>query len=404
MTNTFFWLLSTVFFSSVMGLYSMLEMSCISYNRLRLEFAVRQGSHRAIWIKKLLDKPTLLFGTTLIGVNLSLVLSSESMRQLFESLGINPNLSPLIEAPYMIICGELVPMFSARLYPEHVARLGIPLLWLSSRMLAPITLLLDTTFQLLRRLFLPDNLLATPPHLQRDELRDLIEEKKRRYFEDMPTQLESVVGRIFTLRDHRVVQYMLPLSQMPSVKTSVLCRAAKEILRTADCEYALVRNRHDEIVGYTKAFDLLNASETTSVGSIMRTATFVGEYTTSIDLLFRFKKERTEVSLIVGSGGEVVGLIILDDLLSELTRGTRRQLHRAHIEKTVSADVSVDEFLQRYHIFMPILPAGTFGELVEKLLGRKPSFNDCVYFGPLEMVVKEVGIRGAKTIFIKTVE
>ena len=96
-----FWLLSTVFWTFVMSFYSMQEMACISFNRLRLEFSVRAGSRRATWIKSMLDNPTTLFGTTLIGVNVALVISSESARQLFCALGLNPSLSALVHAPYV---------------------------------------------------------------------------------------------------------------------------------------------------------------------------------------------------------------------------------------------------------------------------------------------------------------
>ena len=143
---TLFWFLSMVFWTFVMSFYSMQEMACISLNRLRLEYLVRSGSRRAAWIQTLLNTPTILFGTTLVSVNIALVLSSESMRQCFCAMGLNPNLAPLVNVPYVLIVGELIPMFAARLFPEHMARVGSPLLWVSSKVLAPIVLLFDFLF------------------------------------------------------------------------------------------------------------------------------------------------------------------------------------------------------------------------------------------------------------------
>lgn len=382
----------------------MQEMACISFNRLRLEFAVREGRRREKWIKSMIDNPTALFGTTLIGVNVALVISSESMRQLFCALDLNPNLSPLIQAPYVLIIGELIPMFAARLFPEHMARLGIPLLWISSKLLSPIAIVFDFFFTLLRRIFFSKSLLTSPPHLQRDELKDLINVQTRGYVEEGTGPLESVVNWMFTLREKAISQMMVSMTQIPSLSSSSLCGPSRDVVRKSGADFALIKNRQGKIIGYIRAFDLVAAPDSASVGSVSRTATFVGETTTTIDVLFRLKKERSSLAFVVGTDGDITGCVTLDDILEELTRGTHRKKALLHVERKISADLPVHEFIRRYHLILPSTKAKTFGTLVEEVLGHKPSANESVRFGPLEITVKEVGILGAKTILVKTIE
>lgn len=289
-----FWLLSTVFWTFVMSFYSMQEMACISFNRLRLEFSVRSGSRRAMWIKSMLDNPTSLFGTTLIGVNVALVISSESMRRLFCALDLSPNLSAFVHAPYVLIVGELIPMFAARLFPEHMARLGIPLLWLSSWVFAPIALFFDAIFHFIRVCFFSESLHAAHPHLQRDELRDLIEIQTRGYVEEGSGQLESVVSRMFTLRDKTISQMMLPTTLVPSLGSSALCGPSRDVLIQCEVDVAFIKNRLGRIIGFVRGFDLVAAPDSASVGSVCRSATFVGEMTTTLDVLFRLKKSERQ--------------------------------------------------------------------------------------------------------------
>ena len=399
-----FWLLSTVFWTLVMSFYSMQEMACISFNRLRLEFAVREGNLREKWIKSMLDNPTALFGTTLIGVNVALVFSSESMRRLFCALDLNPNLSPLVQVPYVLLIGELIPMFAARLFPEQMARLGIPLLWLSSKILSPIVLIFDCVFSFLRKIFFPQSLLVSPPHLQRDELKDLITVQSRGYVEEGAAPLESVVSWMFTLREKPISMMMVSLAQIPSLSSSALCGPSCDVVRKKGADFAVIKNRQGKIIGYIRAFDLVAAPDSASVGSVSRTASFVSESTTTIDVLFRLKKERATLAFVVGSGGDITGCVCLDDILEELTRGTRREKALLHVERRIPADLPVHEFIRRYHLVLPATRAKTFGALVEEVLGHKPSANESVRFGPLELTVKEVGILGAKTILVKTVE
>lgn len=395
----FFWLISTVFWTFVMSFYSMQEMACISVNRLRLEFLVRSGSRRAAWVQSLLNNPSVLFGTTLIGVNLALVISSESMRQLFCALGINPNLSPLVNAPYVLIVGELIPMFAARLFPEYMARFGSPLLWVSSKVFAPIALLCNFLFEHIRTFCFGDKPVS-PPHLQREELRDLIEVHRRGYV-DEGGALESVVSQMFALRDKVVARIMIPLAQVPSLSSSALCAPSRFILRSAAEDLAVVRNRQNRVIGYVWGLDIANTPDSSSVGSVCRSATFISDSSSAIDALFYLKKDRSDVAFAVGSGGNITGVLTLYDILEELTSEQPHPEPHLHIDRTVSGDTKVAEFSQRYGLPLPG-HAKTFAALVEELLGHKPSVNDVAHFGSLEFTVTEIGILGAKTIHIQT--
>ncbi len=110
----------------MLAFYSMTEMACVSFNKVRLQYYVSKGMKRAIWLNALLQHPSRLFGTTLIGVNIAMFFGSEFSRQFYSSIGLNPDWSPLTQVILVVIFGELAPMFAARRYPEHVSILGIP--------------------------------------------------------------------------------------------------------------------------------------------------------------------------------------------------------------------------------------------------------------------------------------
>ena len=52
------------------------ETGIISTNRIRLSHKARKGDKRAIIIRNFLDNPERFLGTTLVGVNLSVIISS----------------------------------------------------------------------------------------------------------------------------------------------------------------------------------------------------------------------------------------------------------------------------------------------------------------------------------------
>ena len=130
--NWFFFLFLMIASLIVQGFYSMLEMACVSFNRVRLQYFASQKSKRAQWLSYLLNRPTYLFGTTLIGVNTALQFGSECSRRFYETLGLSPDWAPLSQVFIVLIFAELVPMFAARRFAESISMLGIPIIYITS--------------------------------------------------------------------------------------------------------------------------------------------------------------------------------------------------------------------------------------------------------------------------------
>lgn len=238
MISCIFWIISAFVWTFLMSFFSTQEMACISYNRLKLEAASKKGIQSALRIKSMVENPLLLFGTTLFGVNICLVVSSESMRQAFDSVGLNPNLSALVHIPYVLIFGELVPMFAARLFPEHMARLGIPLLWATSILFRPIITFSSRLFSSFQETFLGKAVTTSKSaSIQLDELHEILNEAAHNYhvahnnepeLEDHSAKnhietsseiqldraqnsylIESISGRVLSMRDKLVRHCMV---------------------------------------------------------------------------------------------------------------------------------------------------------------------------------------------------
>ena len=71
-TSAIYWFIFNIFSIIVLAFYSMMEMACVSFNKIRLQYYVSKEYKPAIWLNYLLQHPSRLFGTTLIGVNIAL--------------------------------------------------------------------------------------------------------------------------------------------------------------------------------------------------------------------------------------------------------------------------------------------------------------------------------------------
>src|SRR5579862_3451905 len=103
----------------IQGFFALFEMACVSFNKVRLQYFASLGKKRAIWLSELIQQPSRLFGTTLIGIASSLQIGSEFARKFYESIGFNPDFAPITQVFLVLIFGEMVPMFAARRHPEQ---------------------------------------------------------------------------------------------------------------------------------------------------------------------------------------------------------------------------------------------------------------------------------------------
>src|SRR5437879_1442922 len=109
-SSVLWWSLMNLLFLMMLAFYSMMEMACVSFNKVRLQYYVSKGQRRAIWINNLMQNSSIFFGTTLIGVNVALMAGSECSCQLYLSMGLNPDFSFLTQVLIVVIFGELAPM------------------------------------------------------------------------------------------------------------------------------------------------------------------------------------------------------------------------------------------------------------------------------------------------------
>lgn len=434
MSLLFLWILSTIFWTTLMSFFSTQEMACISYNRLKLESAVRQNNQSAIKIKYMIENPFLLFGTTLFGVNLCLVLGSESLRQTFQLLGLHPTLSACIHIPYVLIVGELVPMFAARVFPEHMARLGIPFLWWSSLIFRPI---IDFFSSVKQHIFKANFPQSRKSAIQLEELQEAlfesIDESSTRHntpqSDDSANEIDSVASRVLALRDKKTGLYMCPIKECLLINaTKKIGVTAASFLKERDLiqkDYILLTNSTGKIIAAISSQELCqralqnNYSEK-MVQELSLPTSYSTEELSLTDLFSRMQNEKVSFSFVVNPEGEIIGVISINMILDELIPHQQENNAMAatlHVEKTISGDESVLEFLHKYGISLyttnyhfdtklvtSILEDQkiTFSELLEISLGQKPNKGDYIDLGFLRITVLEASLLGAKSIFISS--
>lgn len=405
------WLVLNFISIIVLAFFSMLEMACVSFNKVRLQYYVSKGSKRALWLNYLLHSPSRLFGTTLLGVNVAMFIGSECAREYHIAIGLDPNLAPITQVFIVIIFGELAPMFAARHYPEHVAMLGVPIVYFSAKIMAPIVWVLGKISSLSLMLFGEKNA-DSELYLSQEELIKILEDIDEDHHTDREGEdLNVIASNIFRLRDRTVEQVLTPLSAIPMLPSNATILQMKNILRRTDVEYLpIYHKRYSNIIGIAQPRDMLRLSDSKRVRNYARSPWFITENINVHEILKQFRVNGESVAVVLNDSGAAIGTISLDAALEEVFgKGDRdiepdvEEVKSVFLDdRTFAGALTVSKFNDEFGVDLGFEGPLTLSDVIIEVLGHPPKVGDHVTIANFEMVVKEVTLLSVKSVSISS--
>lgn len=411
MSAALFWLLLNFLSIFVLAFYSMMEMACVSFNRIRLHYYVSKGYKRAIWLNELLHNPWMLFGTTLIGVNFAMFFGSEFSREFHSAIGVSPDLAPLTQVVLVIIIGELAPMFAARAFPEHVALLGIPIIYASAKLMSPVLYGISVLYRLCNWVGRGKEE-STNIFLSQEELQKILEEEEDMPFPSPTEEFNAVTANIFALKDKTAQLVMTPLNRLTLLPSNATVEQSRPLFQEGDVEYVLIYHSDTyNIVGIAFPSDLIRAPDGRRIRDYARAPWFLTQTTRLMQIVKQFRRNNEVVAVILDSEGHGVGVLDLDDVVEEIfgkwsdKKQKKRDLRKKRlfiIDRSFPAQLKVGDFNAQFDVKLDPREDLTLAELMKEVLGHNPEEGESVCLEPFEMTVKETSIRGIKSITITT--
>lgn len=323
----------------VTALYVAAEFGAVSARRSRIRRLAEDGHRLASQLLPVVENPRLLdryIAASQIGITLSsLVLGAYGQARL------SPVVEPLLARAGMsaqtaestaavavligltilgVILGELVPKSLALQYPTQTALWTVmPMRW-SMRVFDPFIVLLNGSGMLLLRLFGVHSTGHRHIHSP-EEIELLIAESRDGGLLEPEEQVR--LHRALRLRLRAARELMVPRDRLVSIDAAQpFAELVRAVAASPYTRLPVWRGDPGNIVGILRTKDLaLHYVEHGASGSIERVLRPVVRVPDSMpaDRLLGFLRERrSHYALVVNAGGEVVGLVTLEDVLSAL--------------------------------------------------------------------------------------
>ena len=382
--------------------FAMGEMAIISLSRLRLQYYLSLGSWRARLIYKLISKPTTLFGTALLGVNIALQVGSECSRKMYEAADLNPDLAPITQFFLVVIIAELAPLFAARRYAETIALAEAPLIYGVSVLLYPIIFIFGFVVKIINKVFKAEAI-HHAALLSRDELQKALEDQDEPLEES--AEFNVIVRNIFGLKSKKALDVMVPLQELRMISSNATVENVRTImLKEEHTTIPLYHRYRHNVIAIVTPKSLLRAAAQKRAKDFCKSPWYIAGSTPLIDILNQFRTNNKAAAIVLGENGQSIGLLTLNDLIKKIfdeKNQKKPDREERFVERSVSGNLTIADFNKEFGSLINETTCKTLAELLIKMLGHHPEQGESLKIGPLELIVKESILMGIKTVLIR---
>ncbi len=294
------------------GFFSGSEIALVSADRMQLETDKRRGSRSAGIAIRMLEQPTRMLGTCLVGTNLcAIAIATLGAKLVVDQLGAPPALATVLVLPLTLTLGELVPKAVYQHHANHLVPILVQPLRLFGVVLTPALWVFDR----IARLAGADA--EGTRTVTREEIRLLLDGLHE---VEITARNKAMIRRVFAFTEAVVEDAMVPLIRVSAVPDSATCaQAAAEMIQAGHSRLPVYRERVDDISGVVLHQDLLVQTDwQLPISEIARPVLFVPETKRVDQLLLDMRRARQRMAVAVDEYGGAVGIITVEDLLEEI--------------------------------------------------------------------------------------
>ena len=372
-------------------------------------------------VEAMLKSPRATLATLLIGNETVNITLSSVMAGLMLSLAPElPWLNLVVLPPILLVCGEIMPKVFAMRFNRRAAALIAPPLRIFGLIVTPIRWVLTAVADLFLRMT-GGTTAHEEAELREAQLRALIDETIASG--SIGASEHEMLHKAFDFGDLTVNRLMTPRPDMRTLRLNDRWEDLLEQIRHEGLSRLPVwHNKADNIIGILVVKSLLPVLRAVHAGErpaptardiqrMLLPVRFVPTTKAAEAMLHEFRTERFHMSVVVDEHGNVVGLVTLDDLLSELVGDLLDETDIDDPEVTalgsdvfsVWAGMDIEDFEHRFGVELPEGEYNTVGGFLLDQVGGLPDKGTEVVYKGLLFVVSGVEDRRITEVSVRPI-
>jgi len=299
------------------------EMAFTSINRLKLKGLVDSGDSAAGELDRFLHKEDIYLSATLVGTNISVVISSVLATRIFAEYfppSAAPFLATAVMVPTTLVFAEIVPKMIARQLSMPFALKALRPLKGFYGIFRPLVASVNAVAGVMLLPF-GKKTSSVEPAFTRGDLKTMLSLG----FETGEVEADEIelIHRVMDFGAKRVAKIMVPLYRVSSLSIDDTVGDLKRLVSlTGFSRIPVYESNKSNIVGIVNIYDILfdmeGAAEGAGLRKYVREPVHVGREDTLDITLTRLRNRKQPMGIVAGRDKAVAGIVTIEDMLEEI--------------------------------------------------------------------------------------
>lgn len=368
----------------LIGFFAGTEIAFISANKLNIELRKKQGKFSGRILARFMENPSEFIGTSLVGVNVVLVvygiLTERATERLFSHYGIELaeytklGIDTLLATIVILIFAEFLPKAIFRAKAETVLALfSVPML-LMYYVFYPVAKIFVSISEFILKYLFNVHIKENKQVFNRVDLEMLVKQSKHGHESETSEVNAELFENALYLVNVRIRKCMVPRNEVVAMDiTSTIEEVKNKFIETKLSKIIIYDDSIDNIVGYVHHLDLNRRPA--AIKDILHTITPVPEAMSAVDLMNRFTKERKSIAWVIDEFGGTAGIVTMEDVLEEIFGDINDEYdEQEHVDKQIadneyifSGRLEIDYLNEKYEFGFPTDVSETLsGYIIER--------------------------------------
>ncbi len=303
------------------------EIAFVSVNKLNIELKKKQGTFAGRILARFTQNPEEFIGTSLIGVNVGLVIYGLLMTELNDQWigyvfpGINQYAKLLIDTALatviILIFAEFLPKAIFRSKAEQVLTIFALPMTLMYYLLFPLAKLFVAISEFILKYLFNVRIREHNNVFNRVDLEVFVKQSLHGHESENAEVNTELFENALYLVNVKIRKCMIPRNEVEAVdvRTAVTDVRAK-FIATKLSKILVYEGSIDNIIGYLHHIDLNRRPK--AIREVLHNITAVPEAMSAVDLMNRFTKERKSIAWVIDEFGGTAGIVTMEDVLEEI--------------------------------------------------------------------------------------
>ena len=302
----------------------------------------------------------------------------------------------------IIIMGEVIPKNIAVKISDQYSRWAAIPIYLFDKIFLPFRFILTSIINSISKVF--DKGGGAEKCVTIDELKMLVEFSEKQGIVDQEER--SMLHGILDFKRAQIKEIMLPRVDMNLFDIADPVQELIEFAReTKDTKFPIYEETPDNIIGMVHAKDVF-LNPKVQLKDILKPVQFVPEPKSIEGLLRQFRREGSQLAIVVDEHGGTAGLITLEDIIEEIVgeiqdehEKPRETINKINENKyLISGNLSLRDWSDTFGVEIEPMGVDTIGGLVIALLEHIPQKGDSVKYEDFVFTVEGVRKRRITSI------